>query len=714
MIFRCVKNIFQLKNWVYILLGILGPVLIFSFSTIYLNQYKKELTQQNKKTFEQVVRLFEDRLRSYVFGLQGMSGVYRIKNFDPSPELITDYAISRNFFSNFEGSLGFGFIRAVDLKSLQNYIHHRELIDSRFKYKELSKVKDNTIFIIETIEPFDKNVAAFGLSISSEKERRAAALEAAKTGLPAISREVQLVQSSKKEPGYLIFLPIYISAETPIVKERLKSIVGFSYTPVLSSSIINYLRSEMSFDFKFAIKMQDSPSYFFNDLKNQPANFYKTVNLLGKTWELRAHFSISRTFYIILICTYIIALIVSILYLRVVCFIKNLISEKVSIREKYGDIENRLDTVMNNTSLSIIATDKNGVIDTINTAGLKMLGYESDELVGKLTPLVFHDIEEVKERGRIIQQELKPNSHIDDFEVFVLKTRSGKPNINDWIYVRKDGSRLPVRLIVTTLFNSQKEIVGYLGVAEDISERNKLQKVIEEQQAQMYESSKLSTLGEMASGIAHEINNPLTIISSKANQIIKKLDKGNLDIDALKCDLKKIDETAFRISKIVLGLRLLSRNSSQDDFEEVNLLEIIDEVLSLCTERFRFNNVKLMYELQGEVVILARASQVGQVILNLLNNSFDAVELLSEKWVKISLTLDVNFVIIKITDSGKGILPQVRGKIFEPFFTTKEVGRGTGLGLSISKNIITSHGGDFSYDRYSENTTFIITLPRVK
>ena len=118
---------------------------------------------------------------------------------------------------------------------------------------DLLAFTDNAIFIIETIEPFDKNVAAFGLSISSEEERRAAALESAKTGLPAISREVQLVQSSKKEPGYLIFLPIYISAETPIVDNRLESIVGFSYTPVLSSSIINYLRSEMSFDFKFAI-----------------------------------------------------------------------------------------------------------------------------------------------------------------------------------------------------------------------------------------------------------------------------------------------------------------------------------------------------------------------------------------------------------------------------------------------------------------------------
>lgn len=133
MIFRCVKNIFQLKNWVYILLGILGPILIFSFSTIYLNQYKKELTQQNKKTFEQVVRLFEDRLRSYVFGLQGMSGVYRIKNFDPSPELITDYAISRNFFSNFEGSLGFGFIHCCNIGC--NPFHPRISIDRNFVAK---------------------------------------------------------------------------------------------------------------------------------------------------------------------------------------------------------------------------------------------------------------------------------------------------------------------------------------------------------------------------------------------------------------------------------------------------------------------------------------------------------------------------------------------------------------------------------------------------
>lgn len=714
MIFKFSKHIFLNKKSFYFLICILGPIFIFFSGAIYLRQYEKELTEQNKRTFEQFARLFEDRLKSYVFGLQGMGGIYRVKDFYPTANEVRDYSVSRDNFKNFQGALGFGFIRAVDNRSVASYAKNQKVLDPRFNYKELSQVNDELSFVIENVEPFENNVRAIGLNISSEKERRLAAWEAVKTGQAVISREIQLVQTSIKENGYLIFLPLYQAVKVPATEvERVQSIVGFAYTPILSSSILNYLNSEMHFDFKFAINMLESSNYFFNNLDGESAQFNKVFKLLGRDWELSALFPSSKTFHIISIITYIFALIGSLLYIRLIYFIRQLLLEKKSIGEKYGDIENRLNTVVNNTSLSIIATDKNGIIDTINMTGLKMLGYEEHELVGKANPLLFHDIKEVRKRGDIIKKELNIDREINEFEVFILKTLDGVPDINNWTYVRKDGSRFPVRLIVTTLFNYQKEIVGYLGVAEDISERIKLQNVIEEQRAQMYESSKLSTLGEMASGIAHEINNPLTIIRSKVNQIAKKMELGQLDPMTLKKDLEKIDETVFRISKIILGLRLLSRDSSQDDFRTENLLVIIDEVLSLCTERFRNHNIKLMYELQGDVMISARASQIGQVILNLLNNSFDAVESMSDKWVKISLELEASFVVIKVTDSGHGIPTSIISKIFEPFYTTKEVGKGTGLGLSISKNIIMSHGGEFSYDHKAMNTTFIIKLPRL-
>lgn len=713
MLFKHIRNIFLNNKTVYYIICLVGPVFIIVSTIIYLNQYEKELDEQNRKTFEQVARLFEDKLKSYIFGLQGMAGVYRIKNFTPMPHEIKDYAISRGYFSNFQGSTGFGFIRAVDSKSISSYIKNQGRLDPRFNYKELNKVNNKMNFVIEVIEPYEKNLRAFGLSICSEESRCQAAWEAAKTGDAVITKEIQLVQSKSKENGYLIYLPIYRPVLVPATEsERISALVGFSYTPILSNSIINYLRSEMHIDFRLAIKMKESPNHFFYDLSEGKVHFEKTINLLGKKWELSAQFLSNKSFIIIAIITYIISLIGSALYVRGIFLIKELLLEKDSIGEKYGDIENRLNTVVNNTSLAVIATNKDGVIDTINSTGLKMLGYESHELIGKANPLIFHDVEEVREKGKRIKKELNLVSDLDEFEVFVLKTREGKPDINDWTYVRKDGSKFPVRLIVTTLFNAQKEIVGYLGVAEDISERLQLQNVIEEQRAQIYESSKLSTLGEMASGIAHEINNPLTIISSKANQIAKKIENGILDAGILKKDLEKIDETVFRISRIVQGLRLLARDASQDDFQKVDLHKTIDEVLSICTERFRIHNIKLMYELQGEVMISARASQIGQVILNLLNNSFDAVERMEEKWVKISMKFEESLVVIKVTDSGQKIPVEIISKIFEPFYTTKDVGKGTGLGLSISKSIIKSHGGEFFYDAKELNTSFVIKLPR--
>lgn len=134
--------------------------------------------------------------------------------------------------------------------------------------------------------------------------------------------------------------------------------------------------------------------------------------------------------------------------------------------------------------------------------------------------------------------------------------------------------------------------------------------------------------------------------------------------------------------------------------------------LQLSEEKFRALGIQVDHSnLHENIICLAQEVSLGQVFLNLLNNSCDAIADLSERWIRISSTLENGFFVIRFTDSGNGIPKDVVEKMFRPFFTTKSIGKGTGLGLSISHGILESHGGKFFYDHESKNTSFVLSLP---
>jgi C4-dicarboxylate-specific signal transduction histidine kinase len=238
--------------------------------------------------------------------------------------------------------------------------------------------------------------------------------------------------------------------------------------------------------------------------------------------------------------------------------------------------------------------------------------------------------------------------------------------------------------------------------------------LIIQQRQQLEYSSKMSTLGEMAGGIAHEINNPITMISL-SNRLIRKLVQKQ-DMDSAKlgklCD--DIDNTVVRITKITTGLRIVSRDASEEKFAPAKLSEIFDDVLSLCGEKFKKNGVNIRIDSANEnfqSIINCCRVQLSQVFLNLLGNSYDAIEALEERWIEIRCEKNAQNLTIKLIDSGNGIPSHIKEKIFLPFFTTKKIGKGTGLGLSLSHSIIKNHQGSFSLDESMENTCFVIILP---
>ena len=237
-------------------------------------------------------------------------------------------------------------------------------------------------------------------------------------------------------------------------------------------------------------------------------------------------------------------------------------------------------------------------------------------------------------------------------------------------------------------------------------------KELDESKIQLLHSSKMASLGEMASGMAHEINNPLTIITGKIKVITSMLSDMKETRPEIFTEIERVDFTVDRISKIVKGLKSFSRSALKDPFELVALKDIMTETLALCAEKFKAEGLNLKIDDIPNTYLQCRSGQISQVLLNLLNNSRDAVENLKDKWIQIHFEIiDGHRLIISIVDSGKGISQEVIDKMMEPFFTTKNVGRGTGLGLSIAKGIVEDHSGKLYYDPNSPHTKFVIELP---
>jgi len=255
----------------------------------------------------------------------------------------------------------------------------------------------------------------------------------------------------------------------------------------------------------------------------------------------------------------------------------------------------------------------------------------------------------------------------------------------------------------------------YVLYIQDNTEKYLQEKLIKEQEAKILQSSKLASLGEMAAGVAHEINNPLAIINVAANMLSKLLKRNNITIPAIVTSVETIEVTVARISKIITVMRTISRESMEFRKEEVLFIELIQDVFALCSERFKNNYVDLRLKINNpnqDVTIYCDKIQLSQVLLNLLNNAYDATEGTEYPWIEVRFSDDAQNDFICIENTGKKIDKSIIPKIFNPFFTTKEVGKGTGLGLSISKSIMDRHHGSIELVPESENTTFILKLPK--
>ena len=234
------------------------------------------------------------------------------------------------------------------------------------------------------------------------------------------------------------------------------------------------------------------------------------------------------------------------------------------------------------------------------------------------------------------------------------------------------------------------------------------------ERARAEQSARLAALGEMAGGISHEINSPLAAITGYLALLEIKLKKEVPESDKILDLTSKIKTVIDRIVKIITNLRTFASDKDNSQFEKNSMKKIIEDTSLFCMNRFQNDNVKFTVEIPEDFTFECQAQQLTQVLLNLLNNSFYAIQDSANKWIHIQAHSDGKTVEIAVTDSGLGIAKDIRDKIMQPFFTTKEIGQGTGLGLSTAQGIIKTHHGRFFYNETSKNTQFVIQLPVVQ
>ncbi len=250
---------------------------------------------------------------------------------------------------------------------------------------------------------------------------------------------------------------------------------------------------------------------------------------------------------------------------------------------------------------------------------------------------------------------------------------------------------------------------NYFLSFKDLKNLKDKEKIIEDQEYQMIERNKLASMGEMAAGIAHEINNPLTVIHSNNSLIRRMVEKDIIDPVKFEKITLKTREQVERITKIIRSLRNLSRGLANEDLEHFSIDQVLDESISLAKIRDTGRNVEFHFE-SHNVYVFGNRGQIVQVILNLLNNSIDSIDKAENPWVKLELKQEQGFVELYVIDSGNGIPAEIIDKIFVPMYTTKGVGKGTGLGLSLSRSFMEQNGGSIEYDSSKSNTCFKVRM----
>ncbi len=379
------------------------------------------------------------------------------------------------------------------------------------------------------------------------------------------------------------------------------------------------------------------------------------------------------------------------------CFCKDITQNKAAA-DALMKSEEKYRTLLNASPEGIIIVDPKGIITDVSEIGIELYGSDSkDEMLGKH---IYRFVPRgLKERFRDIYSKTLEEGLVQSAEL-ELTNKFGVPYTGE---------------ISTTLIQGKEgESIAFMIVIHDITHRKKLER-------QMIHNDRMSTLGEMATGIAHEINQPLNTLSILFdNMLLAASKEDSLPKSYLEKKTEKIYDNIFRIKNIIDHVRVFSRSQDDAIFSMFDTKESIQNAISMISEQFRNKMIELEVSFTEPLALAyGNTYQFEQVVLNLLINAKDALEEREEcagrkieKKIGIKLYENYKQLILKVKDNGIGIKQEDLEKIMLPFYTTKEAGKGTGLGLSITFGIIKEMKGEISFQsEVNKGTTVTIKLP---
>ena len=374
------------------------------------------------------------------------------------------------------------------------------------------------------------------------------------------------------------------------------------------------------------------------------------------------------------------------------------LKERERVEDEAAFAEARLRAILDGaTRTSVIATDSEGMIEIFNRGAERLLGWSAEEMVGLRTPVVIHDAEEVAARGEELSREL--GRRVEGFEVFVETARRDGYEQREWTYLRKDGSRVPVDLIVTALKGEDGTLYGYLGVAQDVSARKAAEKLRE----------------EVSHHVNHELRTPVGILTLGLSMLAEELD-GKIDPMAAR-QLALVRNGATALQRLVSDLLDATRAQSgklkieTENFDLVALArEVVEGFQPLAVQRA----LALALEAPAALPVRADSVRTRQVMGNLVDNALKFTP--KGGRVAVTLAVDGTFARVSVKDDGPGMTPEDAARVFDRLYQTANKARkgttGLGLGLFIAKDIVERQGGTISLESApGRGCRFSFTVP---
>jgi len=345
---------------------------------------------------------------------------------------------------------------------------------------------------------------------------------------------------------------------------------------------------------------------------------------------------------------------------------------------------------------AVIAADKDGNILIFNEAAEELFGYTVDEAINHLNirgiypGLGAHDV-----MRKLRSEKYGGKGKLKSYQVDV---------------VRKTGQIIPISLNASIVYEQGREMAT-IGFSHDLREKLRMEKELEKTQIQLLQAEKMASLGKLAAGVAHQLNNPLGGIILFTQIVLEEYELGKEVQD----DLRRVLKDAQRCSSIVKELLEFARQTRQN-IQDHDINEAISRTLFLLENQTLFHNIDVEKKLANSLPLIpVDIQQMNHLFMNIILNAADAMEGEGKLTVKSYLSVNKNKVCIEISDTGPGIPDDVLPHIFEHFFTTKEEGKGTGLGLSLVYDIVENHGGNiFAESKPGHGATFTIELPILK